>query len=388
LKLNALRRISSFFVILIIVLFTISSINFAQSNARTELKIPDIAGYKTLKCDFHMHTVFSDGDVWPTVRVEEAWREGLDAIAITDHIEVQPHKKDIPTQHNRSYEIAKPKAEELGIILIKGVEITKSMPPGHFNAIFIEDANALDSDDWREAIKAANEQGAFVIWNHPGWEAQAPNGAKWWDEHTELYEKGWFKGIEIVNWYSYYPTVHQWALEKNLTMLGNSDVHPPTNLAFNFCNGGHRPMTFVFAEDKSEAAIKEALLKKRTAVYFNELLIGEKKFLKPIVEQAIEILNPKVSVKGKGRAYIQIYNKSDLTFNLAADRDLAELSIPSEITFYPGKTSILQIKSKSTDVSGKRSLLLPYSIKNLLVAPDTGLPIDLAIEVDFVTSEN
>ena len=387
-KLNALRRISSFFVILIIVLFTISSINFAQSNARTELKIPDIAGYKTLKCDFHMHTVFSDGDVWPTVRVEEAWREGLDAIAITDHIEVQPHKKDIPTQHNRSYEIAKPKAEELGIILIKGVEITKSMPPGHFNAIFIEDANALDSDDWREAIKAANEQGTFVIWNHPGWEAQAPNGAKWWDEHTELYEKGWFKGIEIVNWYSYYPTVHQWALEKNLTMLGNSDVHPPTNLAFNFCNGGHRPMTFVFAEDKSEAAIKEALLKKRTAVYFNELLIGEEKFLKPIVKQAIEILNPKVSVKGKGRAYIQIYNKSDLTFNLAADRDLAELSIPSEITFYPGKTSILQIKSKSTDVSGKRSLLLPYRIKNLLVAPDTGLPIDLAIEVDFVTSEN
>jgi len=388
LKLNALRRISSFFVILIIVLFTISSINFAQSNARTELKIPDIAGYKTLKCDFHMHTVFSDGDVWPTVRVEEAWREGLDAIAITDHIEVQPHKKDIPTQHNRSYEIAKPKAEELGIILIKGVEITKSMPPGHFNAIFIEDANALDSDDWREAIKAANEQGTFVIWNHPGWEAQAPNGAKWWDEHTELYEKGWFKGIEIVNWYSYYPTVHQWALEKNLTMLGNSDVHPPTNLAFNFCNGGHRPMTFVFAEDKSEAAIKEALLKKRTAVYFNELLIGEEKFLKPIVEQAIEILNPKVSVKGKGRAYIQVYNKSDLIFNLVANGNLAELSIPSEITFYPGKTSILQIKSKSTDVSGKRSLLLPYSIKNLLVAPDTGLPIDLAIEVDFVTSEN
>ena len=26
-----------------------------------------------------MHTVFSDGVVWPSVRVEEAWREGLDA---------------------------------------------------------------------------------------------------------------------------------------------------------------------------------------------------------------------------------------------------------------------------------------------------------------------
>ena len=28
-----------------------------------------------------MHTVFSDGTVWPTVRVTEAWEEGLDAMA-------------------------------------------------------------------------------------------------------------------------------------------------------------------------------------------------------------------------------------------------------------------------------------------------------------------
>ena len=63
--------------------------------ARREVKIPDIAGYRTLKCDFHTHTVFSDGRVWPTVQVEEAWREGLDAIAITDHIEYKPHKQDV-----------------------------------------------------------------------------------------------------------------------------------------------------------------------------------------------------------------------------------------------------------------------------------------------------
>ena len=62
------------------------------AQVRRELHIPDIMGYKTLKCDFHMHTVFSDGAVWPTVRVDEAWQEGLDALAITDHIEYQPHK--------------------------------------------------------------------------------------------------------------------------------------------------------------------------------------------------------------------------------------------------------------------------------------------------------
>jgi hypothetical protein len=57
-----------------------------------KINFPDILGYKTLKCDFHLHTVFSDGQVWPTTRVDEAVREGLDAIAITDHIEYQPHK--------------------------------------------------------------------------------------------------------------------------------------------------------------------------------------------------------------------------------------------------------------------------------------------------------
>ena len=66
-----------------------------------KINFPDILGYETLKCDFHMHTVFSDGQVWPTTRVDEAVREGLDAIAITDHIEYQPHKDDIPTNHGR-----------------------------------------------------------------------------------------------------------------------------------------------------------------------------------------------------------------------------------------------------------------------------------------------
>ena len=54
------------------------------------IDIPDLDKYQTLKCDFHMHTVFSDGLVWPTVRVDEAYSEGLDAIAITEHIEYRP----------------------------------------------------------------------------------------------------------------------------------------------------------------------------------------------------------------------------------------------------------------------------------------------------------
>jgi hypothetical protein len=143
------------------------SYSTAQEATRHEINIPDIPGYITLKCDFHMHTVFSDGLVWPTVRVTEAWRDGLDAISITDHIEYLPHRNDITVNFNRGYDLALPVANKYGIILIKGAEITRPMPPGHLNALFLKDISLLDTADFMMAIKAAIDQGAFVFWNHP-----------------------------------------------------------------------------------------------------------------------------------------------------------------------------------------------------------------------------
>ncbi len=87
-------RLKLLFLLVIAQLLLTAAVN-------AQINFPDILGQKTLKCDLHMHTVFSDGSVWPTVRVDEALRLGLDAIAITDHIEYQPHKDDIPTNHNR-----------------------------------------------------------------------------------------------------------------------------------------------------------------------------------------------------------------------------------------------------------------------------------------------
>src|ERR1700690_382405 len=95
-----------------------------------KISFPDVLGYKTLVCDPHIHTVFSDGGVWPTIRVEEGIREGLDVVAITDHLEYQPHKDDIPNPNrNRGYELAKAFAADFKMIVINGSEITRSMPP-------------------------------------------------------------------------------------------------------------------------------------------------------------------------------------------------------------------------------------------------------------------
>ncbi len=92
----------------------------AAADARYEIQFPDLPGYKTLRCDFHSHTVFSDGTVWPTVRIAEAWRQGLDVISITDHIEYQPHKDDVPTKHGRSHDLAAGSAQTMCIMLIRG----------------------------------------------------------------------------------------------------------------------------------------------------------------------------------------------------------------------------------------------------------------------------
>ena len=107
-----------------------------EIDARKKIRIPDIMGYKALKCDFHIHTTFSDGFVIPRERVEEAWREGLDAIALTDHVPTSKEK-----DNNENFKLGKRHADRLGILLIKGVEYSMEPPVGHLNFLFIDDAN-------------------------------------------------------------------------------------------------------------------------------------------------------------------------------------------------------------------------------------------------------
>ena len=65
------------------------------------------AGGLILPVDLHTHSVFSDGSVWPDIRVQEAKRDGLTAMAVTEHIEYQPHAADIPhADANRSLKLA------------------------------------------------------------------------------------------------------------------------------------------------------------------------------------------------------------------------------------------------------------------------------------------
>ena len=352
-------------LVLAIIIICLPATPITAQQVRGQINFPDILGYKTLKCDLHMHTVFSDALVWPTVRVDEALREGLDAISVTDHIEYHPHEQDIPTSHNRPYQIAQPAAQKRNILLIMGAEITRDTPPGHFNAIFLRDINPLDANDLIEVVKAANQQNAFVFWNHPGWK---PEAKEWVDIHTTLYENKLLHGIEVANGDSYYPEAHNWCLEKNLTMMGNSDIHGPA-VGTQVTPDKHRTMTLVFAKEKTIDAIKEALLAGRTAVWYQNQLIGSQKYLEAIFKAAVRIKQP--TSRHDGKVWFEITNNSALDIELQKTGRKG----PPTLTLPANDSITVKVKIKDW----QRKVNLSYLATNFLIAPGEGLPVELSI---------
>ena len=273
----------------------------AQDHSHTgaqPFNYPNIEGYQTLKTDLHIHTVFSDGKVWPNIRVQEALRENLDAISLTEHLEYQPHLDDIPhPDRNRSYAIAMQEAKDHDLLIIHGSEITRSAPIGHNNAVFIKDANKLMAEDGLTPFKEAKKQGAFVFWNHPAWYAQNPNGNPVLsDFQKERIQKGELHGIEVINSVDYAEESLALALEQNLTIMGTSDIHGLIDWDYTE-KGNHRPITLVFAKEKSIASMQEALFEGRTVAVYNDLLVGKAEFLKPLIQASIQVIAAKYITK-------------------------------------------------------------------------------------------
>lgn len=335
--------------------------------AERPIEFPDVPGYVTLKCDFHQHSVFSDGSVWPDIRVEEAVRDDLDAISLTEHLEYQPHKDDIPhPDRNRSYELAKDYAAENDLLIVHGSEITRDMPPGHSNAIFIQDANAILKDDAMDAFREANRQGAFVFWNHPDWVGQTPDGIAMLAEvHHNLIGEKLLHGIEVVNERTLSEEALAIALEHDLTILGTSDIHGLVDWEFELAEGGHRPITLVFARERTAESIKEALFAGRTAVWFRNDLIGLEANLQPLIESSLKIRD--VSYLGESSVVaVAIENVTDASFVL---KNIG----PTTTTFQqqadvftapPHATTVLHVKGPAGS-----SFELAFEVLNAVSAP-------------------
>lgn len=350
------------------------------------IQFPDTASHMTLVVDLHTHSVFSDGHVWPRIRVGEAIRDGLDAMAVTEHLEWQPHIADIPhPDRNRSYHetmASIPEGEDL--IIIAGSEITRRAPHGHMNAVFIEDANALFSVDnassftdpgqfydaareWpaENAVDAANNQGAFVFWNH-SWSDFDNAKTVITDFHRQAAIDGKLHGIEIANGATYSLESFQIAIDHGLTPIGVSDVHNLIDWDHEPHNGGHRPVNLVFTEERSGEAIKEALMAGQTVVWYRNLLLGLPEHIQPLLEASLQLTGARYLSDYSGVLEVTFNNHSDATFELENLTSMTPVRSGNVLEVQPHSESRFLLRTDSRALSGE----LQFRVQNALTAPD------------------
>ncbi len=321
---------------------------------RTEIILPQVNGFNCYKADFHIHTSYSDGAVTPTGRVIEAWYDGLDIIAITDHYEsnagvkkffkvVAPYNEDgKPTRYVVPGSTKMPEdgvdpgikidfnaihkeavvaniRKGYNMLIVKGCEMARNREKlGHYNALFVNDLNSIYNFDLKEAFKNVKKQGGLIVHNHP------TNFLKHeQDWHRDVYGEGLIDGIEVANGLRFYPPMVNRCVDKKLFMIGATDAHDLMEHR-SATIGCFRTMTFVLAKELTEKAIKEALLERRTIAYSGGDLIGEEKLLSDFLNAAVDCRLVKEDSKKGNRTYM-LTNYSSLTYRLRRGKTTYEL---------------------------------------------------------------
>ena len=277
---------------------------------RKEVILPQVNGYNVYKADLHTHTVFSDGHVLPRFRMNEAWQDGLDVVAVTEHIEYRPHeatfydylkgytdKEHMPgvkglekgkqlVDLNYSVNETLKEAKKYGITIIPGTEITRNgTTVGHFNALFTTDNNTIYDKDPVQAVRNAKAQGALVMHNHPGWRKESLD---YTETEKTVYDEGLVDGVEVMNGAEFYPLIIDRVRERGLFIAANSDIHSSTANDYRL-TGNLRPMTLILAKDKSLKSLREALEAKRTIALGYNTLCGEEKLLNDFFVASVKL---------------------------------------------------------------------------------------------------
>ena len=327
---------------------------------RTEIILPKVNGFNCYKGDFHIHTSYSDGNLTPTARIHEAWYDGLDIVAITDHYENQKGVKQffkvaaghadegqtigyksvsksgkVSTDFEEIHKMAEGQIEKSGypMLLVRGCEMARNAQShGHFNILFLSHFNDLYNKDMAQAFRNAKKQGAIIIHNHPAWRRKTSDKTEF---HQQVYSEGLIDGIEVVNGTTFYPHIVRRCIDEKLTMYANTDEHGITSARFGAA-GFHRTMTLVFAKDLTEKAVKDALLKGRTIAYAAGSLIGEEEWLKAFFNAAVECRITKIDEK-KGTRSFQVTNMSSITYRLRRGKTIYELEPFKSLRFDLGK---------------------------------------------------
>ena len=306
--------------------------------ARTEIVLPQVNGYNIYKADLHTHSAFSDGSVLPEYRVKEAWVDGLDVMAVTEHIEYRRQepkmleylqdyakkgeeidnwdiinkpadKKGIRVDLNYAVTLSQKAAEQYGLLIIPGTEITRNPQQiGHYNALFTTDNNAIYDADPLQSFRNAKAQGALIQHNHPGWQRKSIDMPEF---EVKAYAEGLIDGIEIMNGSDFYPGAIDRAKELGLFMSANTDIHGTTAMDYANVEVG-RNMTLIFAKEKTLEAMREALEARRTLAYAFGNVAGDEQLLKDFFLACVKF--EPVMKDYKNRQIFTITNTSSIPF--------------------------------------------------------------------------
>ena len=303
--------------------------NIPRASARHEIILPNVNGYTPYKADLHIHSTYSDGVMKYTGkgRIYEAWRDGLDVIAVTDHMGIKNYtdkqgvetpesaKKKKGARPTQAVNDAVKTAEGYGILVIPGVEITGSPQTlGHFNALFTTDNNIIYDYNPIQNIRNARAQGAMIMHNHPGWRQTTLEANQF---VKDVYAEKLVDGIEIMNGPYFYPRAIETAKENKYFFAATTDIHGTTGETYR--EAGHlRNMTIIFAKELTSEAIRNGLESRRTLAYSFGVLAGEEKLLRDFFEASIETRKLAVVVgKNKKKSQrVSLINKSSIPYVL------------------------------------------------------------------------
>ena len=358
------------------------------------LDFPDTAdGRKVIAVDLHTHSVFSDGHVWPSLRVEEAERDGLAVLAITEHLEWQPHLEDIPhPNRNRAYEIALEKAEGGSVLVTNGAEVTRGAEVGHMNAVFIDDANAMmtpgkpsahtDDDmgarfmhptsdnlaEARESLETARAQGGFIFLNHPSWPGLSPDGRGRLSEFQQsLIDDGLIDGIEVGNGGRFSADALQIAVDNNLAILGTSDVH--RLIAWDYAQPGDhlvpggkgaRTTTLLAVESVGAEQVSEALNQRKTVALVSNQLVGREDDLSTVLSGGLSF-----AVAGQVPSYVGESSVYTLAFHNALPIPVAIRNISG--TRFANVANVLTIPAHGSVSAEAAQLNDPNDLEEITV---------------------
>ena len=179
--------------------------------------------------------------------------------------------------------------------------------------------------------------------------------------------------IEVINGGFYSEEAFQIALDNNLTVMGTSDVHNLIDWDYKPHLGGHRPVTLILSKARTKESIKSALFNRRTVVWYEDLLIGEKENVALLVKACLEIDSASY-IYDSAVLRVTIKNSSDTKFSL---KNLTNYTIANDDDYFevpPQGKVVLEINT----LERLSKVDLDLEVINAITEPKKNLNLQLS----------